>query len=122
MTVIMIGGILFMATTVAGLLMFYQIQSSTSFEESTKALYAADAGLDAAVYYYFYEFDFGQECYPNACNIPPSEMPTFANGAEITRAEILTPPPSSGEPIAITVRGESGRTARLLQITFSSSL
>ncbi len=121
MTVIMIGGMLFMATTVAGLLMFYQIQSSTSFEESTKAFYAADAGLEAAIYYYFYDFA-GDGCYPNPCNVPPSALPDFSNGTEITRAEILIPPPSSGNPVTITARGESGRTARLLQITFSSSL
>jgi hypothetical protein len=112
MVVIMIGGLLFMATTVAGLLMFYQIQESTGFGESTQAIYGADAGLEGAAYYYFYEYDGGSDCYPDPCNVPVSV--DFSNGTRVS-AEMLIPPAGSGEPIEITGKGESGKAVRLLQ-------
>ncbi len=107
-----------MATTIAGLLMFYQIQESTSFEESTKAVYAADAGLERAIYYYYHELSPGKKCYPEPCEVSVDDMPGMSNGTEVS-AEILAPP-GLGETVEITARGEAGRTVRLLQTTFSS--
>jgi hypothetical protein len=113
MVVIMIGGLLFMATTVAGLLMFYQIQESTSFGESTQAIYGADAGLEKAVYYYYYKYDGSDNCYPKPCNVEYASM-SLPNGTEVS-AEMLIPPVDSREPIEITGKGESGKAIRLLQ-------
>jgi len=49
-TVIAIGAVLLGATTIAGLLSLYQLRRAGDFANSTKAVYAADAGLESALY------------------------------------------------------------------------
>jgi hypothetical protein len=68
LTVLSIGGTILGATTIAGLLMLYQIRGATDFANSAKAIFAADAGTEWALYSYFN---------------PASTltMPSFANGA-----------------------------------------
>lgn len=47
-----LGGAILGATTIAGLLMLYQIRATTDSEHSAQAIFAADAGVEWA------EFDF----------------------------------------------------------------
>ena len=51
--ILTLGGALLGATTIAGLLMLYQIRGSTDAENSAKAIFAADSGLNWALYSYF---------------------------------------------------------------------
>lgn len=51
LTVIILGGIILGATTIAGLLMIYQIKQSTNIKHSTMAVYAADTGLEFYLYH-----------------------------------------------------------------------
>ena len=53
LTVLSIGGTILAVTTVAGLLMLYQIGSATDFTNSAKAVFAADAGTEWALYNFF---------------------------------------------------------------------
>lgn len=53
MTVLALGGTILGATTIAGLLMVYQIRQSTDMANSVKAVYAADAGIEWKLYDFF---------------------------------------------------------------------
>ena len=53
LTVLSIGGTILGATAIAGLIMLYQIRSATDFANSAKAIFAADAGTEWALYSYF---------------------------------------------------------------------
>lgn len=118
LTVIALGGTLLGATTIAGLLMLYQIRQSTDLKDSTKAIFAADAGLEMAGYHLRFEdypFDFSEE---------------FSNKAKIDKivcySDYLNPDPSNevtpcvksaGSPTVKLVRsyGLAGRANRALE-------
>jgi len=51
--IVTLGGAILGATTLAGLLMLYQIRSTTDTENSAKAIFAADSGVNWALYSYF---------------------------------------------------------------------
>lgn len=51
--VLTLGGAILGATTLAGLLMLYTIRSTTDSANSAKAIFAADAGVNWALYQYF---------------------------------------------------------------------
>lgn len=53
LTVLLLSGTILSATTIAGLLMLYQIRQSTDIANSTKAIYAADTGIEKRVYEIF---------------------------------------------------------------------
>ena len=50
LTVIAIGATLLAATSVAGMLLIYQIRQTTDFEDSARAIAAADAGIEYNLY------------------------------------------------------------------------
>lgn len=50
LTVVVLGGVILGATTIAGLLMIYQVRQSTNVTDSTKAIFAADAGVELSLY------------------------------------------------------------------------
>jgi len=118
MTVILMGGILFMATTVAGLLMFYQVQESTDFSDSTGAIFAADAGMERVIYYYFYEFNYDVD---GACPADdPCEGPSLdlSNGTTAETSLVVPPPGVTNQPTVLSSKGRSGRAVRLLETSF----
>jgi len=49
-TVLALSGTILGATTIAGLLMLYQIRQSADIINSAKAVFAADSGLERALY------------------------------------------------------------------------
>lgn len=53
LTVLALGGAILGATTIAGILMLYQIRQATDLTNSGKAIYAADAGLEWTLYNWF---------------------------------------------------------------------
>jgi hypothetical protein len=66
-----LGGAILGATALAGLLTLYNIRSTTDSENSAKAIFAADAGINWALYSYF-----------NSSSSPA--LPTFLNSAVLT--------------------------------------
>lgn len=50
MTVVMLSGAILASTSLAGLLILYQLRQATDAAASTKAIFAADAGLERALY------------------------------------------------------------------------
>ena len=53
LTVLTLGGTILGATTIAGLLMVYQLRQTTDLTNSGKALFAADAGIEFGLYRFF---------------------------------------------------------------------
>ncbi len=118
--VVMMGGILLTATTIAGLLMFYQVQQSNDFSKSTQAVYAADAGLERAIYYYYndYQYDPDNPCYPmeQACSVPEG-IPFTTNSSY--EAKMVIPPSGSGSDVNVFIStGENEEARRVLQTKF----
>ena len=50
LAVMALGGTMLGVTTIAGLLMLYQIRQATAFRDSAAAVFAADAGVEWALY------------------------------------------------------------------------
>lgn len=119
LVVVMMGGVLFLVTAVAGLLMFYQIQQGNDTANSTVSIFAADAGIERALYHYFYGFN-PSECvsYPCMITVPP---PTLLNGAT-TAVTILVPDPDNIDtPVRIYGSGSDpgARTVRTLEMSLT---
>lgn len=49
----MLGGIFLSAAAVSGILLLYQIRNTNDTVNSVKAIFAADAGIEAATFCYF---------------------------------------------------------------------
>jgi hypothetical protein len=77
LTILALGGTLLGATTIAGLLMLYQIRNSTDLENSAKAIFAADAGLDWALY----KFSCANGGSQSPCLVPEAGNFDFSNGS-----------------------------------------
>jgi len=103
-TVLALSGMLIGATTIAGLLMTYQIRNSGDITNSIKAIMAADAGIECGLY---------------EANISDSQNPRtnycfdnlkFTNGASTTI-----------EKKGLTIRsvGNSSRIYRALEMTLT---
>lgn len=110
LTVLVLGGTLLSAATVASLLMLYQIRQTSDFANSAKAIYAADAGIEWGLYNAFC-------AEANPPRFPcPIAMPAFTNGAEFDPAC----KDSAGESVdcfdssvsSIKIIGKSGGSSR----------
>ncbi|MBI2278632.1 MAG: hypothetical protein HYU81_01050 [Candidatus Brennerbacteria bacterium] len=117
--VVMMGGILFTVTAVAGLLMYYQLQQSNDAANSTVAIFAADAGIERALYYYFFEHTpSGCASYPCTASAP---APSLVNGATAENIRLVIPDPLDVNGIAvISANGKDAgrRTIRALETSF----
>lgn len=81
LAVLALGGVILGATTIAGMLMAYQIRRATDLENSARAIFAADAGVECALYNNFK----GGSC-------PPSF--TLSNGTSYLYTMDSAPPPT----------------------------
>lgn len=68
LTVLSLGGTMLGATTIAGLLMLYQLRQATDMASSAKAIFAADAGIEWAIYCLLNSDD--AKCPPPSSNNP----------------------------------------------------
>jgi hypothetical protein len=127
LTVVMLGGMMLSATAVAGLLMFYQLRQANDISSSGAAVFAADAGLEAGSYCYFYQNVFlpGQVPQPSVkyCVIGSSD---FSNGASY-KSSLVFSFEGGFDPQNVTgfiqdSYGFSNKTERALQNTFSNRL
>ncbi len=106
MTVVALGGSILGATTIAGLLMVYQIRQASDLNDSTKAIFAADAGMEWGIYQYL--------------NPGQGSAPTLANGASFVLTcygADQTALPCSNEAVnEIRSVGTSGQVSRALEL------
>ncbi len=111
LTVLTLGGALLGATTIAGLLMLYQVRQGADVGHSAKAVFAADAGIEWGLYNLICQTD------PGSTNCPLAELPRFRNGASV---EVRCLEESGGpvddcnpeETVTIKTLGRSGNVAR----------
>ena len=97
LTVLILGGTILGATTIAGYLMLQKIQIASNITNSTRAIFGADSGLEWEMYRKF--VNAGQE------------KPVFSNG--VTFATVVNEDGSSIKSIGI-----SGKTNRALEVNF----
>ena len=107
LTVLVLAAVFLSATVIAGLLMVYQLNQITNVVDSTRAIYAADAGVERALFQIFRcNSEFGSGAVLNPFPPPPAGpfpplkllplyglfcdpaniaqwLPTFSNGASV---------------------------------------
>ena len=71
LTALTLGGVILVATTIAGLLTVYQLRQANDLANSAKAIFAADTGVEWGLYQFF-----------NPTG--PELQPTMTNGATFT--------------------------------------
>ena len=107
LTILVLGGALLVGTTVAGLLVVYQIRQSTDLAGSAKAVFAADSGIEWGLYQFFIE---------------NSPSPEFSNGASATvvcyTASRATVPCTDPSVASIRAIGKSGNVNRAFEQSF----
>lgn len=114
LTVLALGGTILGATAIAGLLMLHQIRQTTDLANSAKAIFAADSGIEWAL--------FNVLC-TDEHRVCPIDSPQFQNGASAA----VTCEDSAGDPVdncndpdVVNVRsvGSSGTASRAFQASF----
>jgi hypothetical protein len=121
LTVLALGGAILGATTIAGLLMLYQIRQTTDLANSGKAIYAADAGIEWTLYNWFCDPEVKSPCpAPNAGAWNAKTM-NFANGSRVIVSQSCFD--SSGAPMSDCSAGSnaSSTTFKSLGISGNSS-
>lgn len=111
LTVFTLGGALLGATTIAGLLMLYQVRQGADVAQSARALFAADAGIEWGLYNLLCSSD------PTKAPCPESQAPDFRNGAKVEvrcldDAGNEVPNCSPESTVTIKSLGRSGNVAR----------
>ncbi len=111
LTVLALGGTLLGATTIAGLLTVYQIRQTTDLGNSTKAIFAADAGIEWGLYQFFK---------PDAA--VQLQGPSFSNGASFrlvcSDAAGTAAACTSSSTVSIRSVGKSANASRAFQLSF----
>ncbi len=113
LSVVILGGVLLSAASVAGLLMVYQIRASNDAVNSAKAVFAADAGIEAAAW-----------CLGKGSDCPWeqefSDAPFAFDDAGVT-FKILWPELTAGR-VQMVSQGLAGggRVVRILETTFTT--
>lgn len=112
LTVLTLGGALLGATTIAGLLMLYQIRQGADVNHSARAIFAADAGLEWGLYNILCQVPDS-----NKSPCPQAPLETFSNGATVevhcldeAGAEVPTCDPNT--TVTLKTLGRSGNVAR----------
>jgi hypothetical protein len=104
-----LGGAILGATALAGLLTLYNIRGATDSENSAKAIFAADAGINWTLYTYF-----------DASSSPPA-LPVFVNSAVVAvtcdEADGTTQTPcTNASATQATAEGSAGGSSRALSL------
>ncbi len=120
LTVVILSGLLLSASTIGGLLMLYQIRQSADIANSSKAIYAADSGLEWRLYKFFKDGAKCLDC-PDGQNCT---QPSFSNDAAIFQASCVLQSStladgSTEDDLTVKATGEASRNYRALETTFS---
>lgn len=103
-TVFILGGTMIGATLIAGLITTYRIRQSADVKDSVRAIFAADAGLERALFQCF------KQAVPDCNNFGPIAL---SNGATYEVFFSL-----GGSVQEVRSVGKSGRSARALRFVF----
>jgi len=119
LTVLMLGGVILGATTIAGTLLLYQLRATTDSANSAKAIFAADAGVQSALFDFYCADD-------SRCNLPG----IFASSSFVNKSSVSVEcydasnaTTSCGDPNAVSAVtvGTAGQSSRSFFLTFSTS-
>lgn len=109
-----LGGAILGATSIAGLLMLYQIRATTDSQSSAKSIFAADAGVDWSLYSIFHP--------------PQTALPGFANGAAVivtcydaSGAALAKCDGTAGTPDTAITQGTDQKTKRAFFVNLSAA-
>jgi len=86
LTVVITGGLFLAASTIAGLLMLYQVRQATDVINSTKAIYAADAGLEWDLYQRFVSQDNSDGTFDNPISFSNSATVKIIRNGSTTKS------------------------------------
>jgi len=121
--VLSLGGAILGATTVAGLLTLYQLRAANDSQNSAKAIFAADSGVEWTLFDYY--CGRAGRCVAGApddgqIKPPASSLPSFVNGATISIACVdangaSSPCSDASTTEAVTV-GASGNVKRAFAV------
>ena len=124
-TILALGGVLMGATAIAGLLMVYQIRQASDLANSTKAIFAADTGVEWGLYQYGPCSSDPVKCDPDSGGYGYDRNgPTLTNRASIevscyneseNKVDCTTGP---AEVRSIRSQGSSGKSSRAFLIEF----
>lgn len=117
-TVLAISGTLLSVTAIAGYLMLNQIRQTTDVVNSTKAVFAADSGLEWRLFKFFKGDN--QKC----LDCPDGEQcpgPQLANNATF-QATCTSQISNNSETVSIQSKGISLRNARAFELSFTRQL
>ncbi len=112
--VLSLGGAILGATTVAGLLMLYQIRATTDTENSAKAILAADAGVEWALFNHYCGMTNPARCNSQvASGTAEYTQPTFSGSGAMMQVDCYDNNAASGATStcsnsAVTVAISSG--------------
>jgi len=123
LAILTLGATMLGATTIAGLLMVYQIRQVTNFRDSAESIFAADAGTEWALYSYF------QQGVPQ---VPPpgknlgGGVSQLGNDAMVSVAcfdvnDVAYPCSDETDTIEAVARGSTANTKRTFITTFSGA-
>jgi hypothetical protein len=79
--ILSLGGAMLAATTIAGLLILYQLRATTNSVNSSESIFAADTGIEWSLYDYYCTLDGKPSCPPASVTSTP-----LSNGAAIAVA------------------------------------
>lgn len=114
-TSLVLASTLLASTTIAGLLMLYQLRQGSDIANSTKAIYAADSGLEWRLYHFF-KVD-GRTCCQSG---EQCREPEFTNGAKVSTSCVSTPVGGS-QSVIMRSTGIAQKNARAFEFDFTSS-
>lgn len=104
LTLLVIGGTLFGATTIAGTLVVYQIRQSADAANSAKAIFAADTGIEWGLYQFFHGESAGAP-------------PVMGNGATFTLTCLPESDCTQASTTSMKALGVSDNVARALELS-----
>ena len=114
LTILTLGATILGATTIAGLMMLYQLRQSRDDIVSNQAIYAAEAGLECGLYQYF----------NNGSVSSCSSSSVFSNGSTVS--VLLVPGTSDSNATSIVSIGTAGenvkRALSIVPLTQSTTL
>lgn len=113
-TSLVLSGALLGATAIAGLLTLYQLRQGSDMANSTKAIFAADAGLEWRLYRFF-KTDKSCDCSsPDQC-----PEPEFSNGATL-KTSCVSEAAKTTQAVTIRSTGIANKNARAFEFNFTS--
>ncbi len=124
--VLSLGGAILGATAVAGLLTLYQLRAANDEQNSAKAIFAADSGVEWTLFDYYCGVE--GRCpggAPDDGQSPPpaSSLPTFMNAATISiSCADINGDPSACSDVSTTVSGVSIGTSNNSRRAFAVTL